>query len=125
MVYIINIIQLIFYLKYFILIRELLKESSNEIPEYLDEIIFHLGKGYDFLWSSTKHSLLFNGNHESNLDDFDKYLDLQKYYFKNKKNDLGGYSILTNKNVIVGMDIGPPPENKFVILDIFKIQKKN
>ena len=108
-----NIRQLIFYLKYFILIRELLKESSNEIPEYLDEIIFHLGKGYDFLWSSTKHSLLFNGNHESNLDDFDKYLDLQKYYFKNKKNDLGGYSVLTNKNVIVGMDIGPPPENKF------------
>ena len=108
-----NIRQLIFYLKYFILIRELLKESSNEIPEYLDEIIFHCGKGYDFLWSSTKHSLLFNGNHESNLDDFDKYLDLQKYYFKNKKNDLGGYSILTNKNVILGMDIGPPPENKF------------
>ena len=108
-----NIRQLIFYLKYFILIRELLKESSNEIPEYLDEIIFHLGKGYDFLWSSTKHSLLFNGNHESNLDDFDKYLALQKYYFKNKKNDLGGYSILTNKNVILGMDIGPPPENKF------------
>ena len=108
-----NIRQLIFYLKYFILIRELLKESSNEIPEYLDEIIFHLGKGYDFLWSSIKHSLLFNGNLESNLDDFDKYLDLQKYYFKNKKNDLGGYSILTNKNVILGMDIGPPPENKF------------
>ena len=108
-----NIRQLIFYLKYFILIRELLKESSNEIPEYLDEIIFHLGKGYDFLWSSTKHSLLFNGNHESNLDDFDKYLDLQKYYFKNKKNDLGGYSILTNKDVILGMDIGSPPENKF------------
>ena len=108
-----NIRQLIFYLKYFILIRELLKDSSNEIPEYLDEIIFHLGNGYDFLWGSTKHSLLFNGNNESNLDDFDKYLALQKYYFKNKKNDLGGYSILTNKNVILGMDIGPPPENKF------------
>ena len=108
-----NIRQLIFYLKYFILIRELLKESSNEIPEYLDEIIFHLGKGYDFLWSSTKHSFLFNGNHESNLDDFDKYLTLQKYYFKNKKNDIGGYCILTNKNVILGMDIGPPPEKKF------------
>ena len=108
-----NIRQLIFYLKYFILIRELLKETSNEIPEYLDEIIFHLGNGYDFLWGSTKHSLLFNGNNESNLDDFDKYLALQKYYFKNKKNDLGGYSILTNKNVILGMDIGPPPENKF------------
>ena len=57
--------------------------------------------------------MLFNGNNESNLDDFDKYLALQKYYFKNKKNDLGGYSILTNKNVILGMDIGPPPEKEF------------
>ncbi len=108
-----NIRQLVFYLKYFILIRELLKESSNEIPEYLNEIIFHLGKAYDFLWSSTKQSLLFNGNHESNLEDFDKYLALQKYSFKNDKYELGGYSILTNKNMILGMDIGSPPENKF------------
>ena len=36
--------QLIFYLKYFVLIRELLKESQNEIPEYLDENIYYLGK---------------------------------------------------------------------------------
>ena len=35
--------QLIFYLKYFVLIRELLKESQNEIPEYLDENIYYLG----------------------------------------------------------------------------------
>ena len=41
-----NIRQLIFYLKYFILIREWLKESQNEIPEYLNEIIFYLGQSY-------------------------------------------------------------------------------
>ena len=39
-----NIRQLIFYLKYFILIREWLKESQTEIPEYLNEIIFYLGQ---------------------------------------------------------------------------------
>ena len=39
-----NIRQMVFYLKYFILIRELLKDSLNEVPEYLDEIIFYLGK---------------------------------------------------------------------------------
>ena len=38
-----SIRQLIFYLKYFVLIRELLKESLHEIPEYLEEIIFYLG----------------------------------------------------------------------------------
>ena len=108
-----NIRQLVFYLKYFILLREFLKESSNEIPGYLDEIIFHLGKGYNFVWGSVKQSLLFNGNHNSNLEDFDDYLDYQKYSFKSEKRDLGGYGILKNKNVILGMDIGTAPESKF------------
>ena len=108
-----NIRQLVFYLKYFILLREFLKESSNEIPGYLDEIIFHLGKGYNFVWGSIKQSLLFNGNHNSNLEDFDVYLDYQKYSFKSEKRDLGGYGILKNKNVILGMDIGTAPESKF------------
>ena len=53
-----SIKQLIFYLKYFVLIRELLKESLNEIPEYLDEIIFYLGKAYDFSWGSLKKTLI-------------------------------------------------------------------
>ena len=108
-----NIRQLVFYLKYFIILREFLKESSNEIPEYLDEIIFHLGKGYNFVWGSVKQSLLFNGNHNSNLEDFDVYLDYQKYSFKSEKRDLGGYGILKNKNVILGMDIGTAPVGKF------------
>ncbi len=108
-----NIRQLVFYLKYFIILREFLRESSNEIPEYLDEIIFHLGKGYNFVWGSVKQSLLFNGNHNSNLEDFDVYLDYQKYSFKSEKRDLGGYGILKNKNVILGMDIGTAPESKF------------
>ncbi|MDC3145308.1 heparinase II/III-family protein [Candidatus Pelagibacter sp.] len=108
-----NIRQLIFYLKYFILLREFLNESSNEIPEFLDEIIFHLGKGYNFAWGSIKQSLLFNGNHDSNLEDFDVYLDNQKYFFKSDKKSLGGYGILKNKNVILGMDIGTAPESKF------------
>ena len=108
-----NIRQLVFYLKYFILLREFLKESSNEIPGYLDEIIFHLGKGYNFVWGSIKQSLLFNGNHNSNLEDFDVYLDYQKYSFKSEKKDLGGYGILKNKNIILGMDIGNAPESKF------------
>ena len=38
-----NIKQLVFYLKYFIIIREWLKESQNVIPEYLEEAIFYLG----------------------------------------------------------------------------------
>ena len=36
-----NIRQLIFYLKYFIIIREWFKESQSLIPEYIDETIYY------------------------------------------------------------------------------------
>ena len=108
-----NIRQLVFYLKYFVLIRELLKESLNDIPEYLNEIIYYLGKAYNFSWGSIKQSLLFNGNHVSDLSDFDKYLNFYKYKFSNEGHELGGYSILKNKNIVIAMDSGSTPDKKY------------
>ncbi|MFL2887097.1 MAG: heparinase II/III family protein [Candidatus Pelagibacter sp.] len=108
-----NIRQLVFYLKYFVLIRELLKESLNDIPDYLNEIVYYIGKAYNFSWGSIKESLLFNGNHVSDLSDFDQYLNLYKYKFTNDRHELGGYSILKNKNIIIAMDIGSSPEKKY------------
>ena len=49
-----NIKQLIFYLKYFILIREWFKESQVNIPEHINETIFYLGQGYAFFWQGTR-----------------------------------------------------------------------
>ncbi len=108
-----NIRQMIFYLKYFILIRELLKDSLNDIPDYLDEIIHYLGKSYDFIWGSLKQNLLFNGNSSSDNKDFDKYLSLFRYKFKNDKFDISGYTILKNKNVVLAMDTGSNPSKNY------------
>ncbi len=107
-----SIRQLNFYLKYFVLVRELLKESFNNIPEYLDEIIFYLGKSYA-AFSRLEQSLLFNGNHLSDLEEFNKYLSHYKYKFENSKNEVGGYAILKNKNCILAMDVGNSPQKKF------------
>ena len=107
-----NIRQLVFYLKYFVLIREFLKESQKEIPEYLDEVIFHLGQAYSYIWQSTKKSFLFNGNYEANHIDFDKYLQMRGYKFKHTSNEIGGYSILSNKSISIAMDLGDPPDKK-------------
>ncbi len=107
-----SIRQLNFYLKYFVLVRELLKESFNDIPGYLDEIIFYLGKSYS-VFSKLEQSLLFNGNHRSNLKEFNKYLALYKYKFENSNNEVGGYAILKNKNCILAMDIGNSPQKTF------------
>ena len=84
-----NIRQLTFYLKYFVLIREWLKESQSEIPKYLDEIIFYLGKHYSILCQGKNKTMLFNGNHETNNKEFDQYLNIHGYKFKNNSFETG------------------------------------
>ena len=108
-----NIRQLNFYLKYFVLIREWLKESQNEIPEYINENVYYLGQAYAFVWKNIKKDILFNGNHETNNAEFDQYLERLGYKFKNLSNELGGYAVINNKKISLIMDIGPSPEKKF------------
>ncbi len=108
-----NIRQLYFYLKYFVLIREWLKESQNDIPDYIDETIYHLGQSYNLLWQKINRSILFNGNHESRNEDFDNYLMRLGYKFKNEDNETGGYAVLKNKKISMIVDIGNSPEKKF------------
>jgi uncharacterized heparinase superfamily protein len=108
-----NIKQLIFYLKYFILIREWFKESQNLIPEYIDETIYYLGQSYAFIWQNTNQDLLFNGNYISNNNEFDQYLKRFGYIFKNESKEIAGYAILKNKKIILAMDIGDSPSNNF------------
>ena len=108
-----NIRQLVFYLKYFIIIREWFKESQISIPEYIDENIYYLGQSYNFIWQKTNYDLLFNGNNISNNQDFDNYLKRFGYKFKNENFDLGGYFVLKNKKVCLIMDAGNPPVSKF------------
>ncbi len=108
-----NIKQLIFYLKYFIIIREWFKESQNTVPEYLDEIIFYLGSSYAFIWQNIKHNIFFNGNYSSKNSEFDQYLKRFGYSFKNEIKELAGYAILNNKNIILATDIGSSPKKNF------------
>ena len=108
-----NIRQLNFYLKYFVLIREWLKESQNDVPEYLDEIIYYLGQSYSILSQGIEKNFLFNGNHETKNSDFDNYLNSHGYKFKNDSFETGGYIVLKNKKIMLAMDVGSSPEKKF------------
>ena len=108
-----NIKQLVFYLKYFIIIREWFKESQNVIPEYINETIFYLGSGYAFFWQNINSDIFFNGNYHSKNNDFDQYLKRFGYSFKNEVNELGGYVILKNRKIILVMDVGSSPNKNF------------
>ena len=108
-----NIKQLIFYLKYFIIIREWFKESQNIIPEYIDETIYYLGQCYAFVWQNINKDILFNGNYISNNNELDQYLKRFGYVFKNENKEIAGYAILKNKRITLTMDIGDSPSNNF------------
>ncbi len=108
-----NIRQLIFYLKYLIIIREWLKESQNLIPEYIDEAIYYLGSSYAFVWQNIEQDIFFNGNFLSDNKEFDQYLKRLSYTFKNEINELSGYTILKNNKIILAADIGSSPNKKF------------
>ena len=108
-----NIRQLIFYIKYFVLIREWLKESQNEIPEYLNEIIFYLGQSYALLGKNIQKDFLFNGNHISDNSYFDNYLRRLGYNFKNENYEVGGYVFFKKKKYSLIADLGSPPEKEF------------
>ena len=58
--------NLIFYLKYFILIREWFKESHIDVPDQINETIYYLGQGYAFIWQNIESDILMNGNNLSN-----------------------------------------------------------
>ena len=105
--------QLIFYLKYFILIREWFKEAQIETPELINETIYYLGQGYAFTWQNIQTDILMNGNNISNNNEFDQYLKRFGYKFKNENTECGGYAILHDKKVCIAMDIGNPPYSNF------------
>ena len=105
--------QIIFYLKYFVFIRELLKDSSTDIPEFLNEIIFYLGQSFNFYFEENDGTFLFNGNHNLDTTEFKKYIKEHGYKFKNKFNSVGGYSIIKNKKDKIIVDFGPTPDKKY------------
>ena len=108
-----SIKQLSLYLKYFIIIREWFKESQNRIPDYIDENIYYLGQSYCFAWQNINQDIFFNGNYLSNNDEFNQYLKRFGYKFVNENKEHAGYAILKNKNIVLAMDVGPSPIQKF------------
>ena len=108
-----SIKQLIFYLKYFILIREWFKESQINTPEHIDETIHHLGQSYAFISQNVSADFLFNGNNISDNNNFDNYLKRLGYKFKNNIQDVGGYVVLSNKKICLAMDVGSTPNSDY------------
>lgn len=101
--------ELVIALKYFIIIKEWIKESQKQVPDYLEEIIFNSGKSYIFFSKNLKKLPLFNGSSELEIHEFNEYLNYLNYNFQDVSKEKYGYVIFKNKKIAFIMDIGNSP----------------
>ena len=103
--------DLIFFSKYFIFCKEVIKDSQKYIPEFLDDIIEKNLNCINFIKTPNDSLPLFNGAASLKISQIDKYLENSKT--NNKDNNLGGLFKIKHKNHFVIMDIDKPPQKKF------------
>ena len=103
--------DLVFFSKYFIFCKEIIKDSQRYVPEFLDDIV---GKNLDcihFIKTPDNKLPLFNGATSFYLHQIKKYLD--DYKPITKKNSLGGFFKIKHKSHFLLLDIDKPPQKKF------------
>ena len=103
--------DLIFFSKYFIFCKEIIKDSQKYIPEFLEDIVEKNLNCIHFIKTPNDQLPLFNGATSLNLGQIQKYLDDFKPNIKN--NNLGGLFKIKYKNHFLITDIDKPPQKKF------------
>ena len=104
--------DLVFFTKYFIFCKEIIKDSQRYIPEFLEDIIEKNLSCIHYIKTPDGHMPLFNGATYINLNNKKKYLD--DFKPENKKNsNLGGFFKIKHKNHFLLLDIDGPPQKKF------------
>ena len=103
--------DLIFFSKYFIFCREIIKDSQKYIPEFLEEIIKKNLNCIHYIKTPDAQLPLFNGAVSINFNPIQKYLD--EFKSDNKNDTVGGLFKIKYKNHFLILDIGQPPKKKF------------
>ena len=104
--------DLIFFTKYLLLSREIINDAQQYLPEFLEDIIKKNLKCIKFLQTPSNKLPLINGTSESDLKNFDKYLENIKLK-KDSKNVIGGIFLAKSKSQIFYFDVGKPPSKSF------------
>ena len=103
--------DLVFFSKYFLFCREIIKDSQRYIPEFLEDIIEKNLNCIHYIKTPDDQLPLFNGATSLNLSQIGKYLDNFKPKLTN--NNLGGLSRIKYKNHFLLIDVDKPPQKKF------------
>ena len=103
--------DLIFFSKYLIFCKEVIKDSQRYVPEFLEDIINKNLNCIHYLKTPDEQLPLFNGASNIKLNQIKRYLD--EFKPNNKNNNLGGLYRIKHKNHFLIIDIDKPPKKKF------------
>ena len=102
--------DLVFFSKYLIFCKEVIKDSQKYIPEFLEDIIKKNLNCIHFIKTPNQQLPLFNGANIIKLKQIEKYLE---NYKPNKIDNLGGLFKIKFKNHFLLIDVKSPPQKKF------------
>ena len=108
-----NANDLIYFLKYFLLCYENIKDAQQYIPEFLDDIVYKNLNCVKFFKTPYNQVPLFNGASEESLDPLEKYIASHKVKRKILKDTIGGIFFTKSKYQVLYFDVGSPPGKSF------------
>ena len=103
--------DLVFFSKYLLFCKEVIKDSQKYVPEFLEDIIEKNINCINYIKTPNNNLPLFNGATSFDLSQIEKYLDNLKY--NNNKKNLGGLFKIKHKNFFLLIDVEKPPQSKF------------
>ncbi len=104
--------DLLFYSKYLIFCREVIKDSQKYVPEFLEDIIEKNLICLNYIKTPNYQLPLFNGATISELSQINQYLEKTKTKNINKEN-FGGLFKIKHKSHLIFIDVEKPPQKKF------------
>lgn len=103
--------DLIFFSRYLLFCKEIIKDSQKYVPEFLENIIEKILNCIDYIKTPNDQMPLFNGSTSLSLGQIQKYLNGFKSDNKNSK--IGGLFRIKHKKSFLLIDTGRPPQKKF------------
>ena len=104
--------DLLFYSKYLILCKEVIKDSQKYVPEFLEDIVEKNLQCLIHIKTPNDQLPLFNGATITKLSQINQYLE--KVETKNiAKDNFGGLFKIKYKSHLIFIDVEKPPQKKF------------
>jgi uncharacterized heparinase superfamily protein len=103
--------DLVFFAKYLLFCKEVIKDSQKYIPEFLEDIVEKNLNCIDYIRTPNDRMPLFNGATSHSLNQIEKYLE--NFKSENKNNNLGGLFRIKHKKIFLLIDTDKPPEKRF------------